>query len=397
MIPLELGNIRLSTEELAYLRTACPYLNEPYLRFLSTFRLKPSDQVSVSFTPDADPASSFGDIHMDIKGRWVDTILYEIPLLALTSEAYFKFCDTDWTYKCQEEKAYSKGVKLLGHGCIFSEFGTRRRRDYHTQDLVMAGLKRAASQEKSGKLSGTSNVHFAMKHDLSPVGTVAHEWFMGIAAFTNDYEHASETALEYWVGCFGAGVLGIALTDTFGTRVFLNAFKRSIPAYTTAAEGSVATLPSAAANSTISTTDNLSETKPPLHAPIPSHHSTNGMQPSYAQVFNGVRQDSGDPEGFVKMMRHFYDGLGIKDKKTIVFSDSLNIELCLEYKQAAEEAGFQPTFGVGTFLTSEFETCFRREDVIDLALDNTMKQKDLLILIIQMISQTRPPARSQIL
>ena len=54
------------------------------------------------------------------------------------------------------------------------------------------------------------------------------------------------------------------------------------------------------------------------------------------------------------MMRDFYDSEGITDKKTIVFSDSLNIELCLEYMQAAEEAGFIPTFGIGTFLTSEY-------------------------------------------
>lgn len=56
---------------------------------------------------------------------------------------------------------------------------------------------------------------------------------------------------------------------------------------------------------------------------------------------------------FVKMVRDFYDQHGITDKKTIVFSDSLNIQLCLEYKTIAEEAGFVPVFGVGTFLTSK--------------------------------------------
>jgi hypothetical protein len=99
---------------------------------------------------------------------------------------------------------------LLENGCIFSEFGSRRRRDYHTQDLVMQGLCRAAEEGKrqgwKGVLSGTSNVHFAMKYSVTPIGTVAHEWFMAIAAITNDYENANELALRYWLGCFGEGV-----------------------------------------------------------------------------------------------------------------------------------------------------------------------------------------------
>lgn len=66
-----------------------------------------------------------------------------------------------------------------------------------------------------------------------------------------------------------------------------------------------------------------------------------------------MRQDSGDPLYFVKMLREFYDREGIKDRKTIVFSDSLNVEHCLEYRVIAEEAGFQPIFGVGTYLTSK--------------------------------------------
>lgn len=354
---LELGNITLSSEEFRYLKTTCTYLNDPYLRFLSAFRFRPSEQVKLTFTAsgNTEGAGERGDLHLTVDGLWIDTILYEIPLLALVSEAYFKFCDRDWNHEGQEEKAYRKGIQLLEHGCIFSEFGSRRRRDYHTQDLVIQGLKRAAEESKrnqnAGRFSGSSNVHFAMKHDIPPVGTVAHEWFMGIASTTNDYEHASETALRYWVGCFGEGVLGIALTDTFGTPTFLNAFKKPVPRFTIAANGVASTLSSAAA-STIPSTQSLAETKPPLKAPIPEDAADRREERSYAQVFSGVRQDSGDPKNFVRMMREFYDSEGIKDKKTIVFSDSLNIEKCLEYKQAAEEAGFQPTFGVGTFLTS---------------------------------------------
>jgi nicotinate phosphoribosyltransferase len=174
--------------------------------------LRPAEQIIIKFTPvnDTGSDSDFGDLEYTIRGLWVNTILYEIPLLALTSEAYFKFCDTDWDYEGQEEKAYDKGCTLLEHGCIFSEFGSRRRRSYHTHDLVMKGLCRAAEHGRKniwkGSLTGSSNVHFAMKYGVNPVGTVAHEWYMTIAAYTNNYEAANEMGLRYWVGCFGEGV-----------------------------------------------------------------------------------------------------------------------------------------------------------------------------------------------
>ena len=143
-------------------------------------------------------------------GHWVETILYEIPLLALTSEAYFKFCDKDWSHDGQVEQAREKASRLLEYGCTFSEFGSRRRRDYRTQEMVIEGLKQAqdtgASRGHSGKLTGTSNVHFAMRFGIAPIGTVAHEWFMGVAAVTNSYGNATEAALSYWVGTFGEGV-----------------------------------------------------------------------------------------------------------------------------------------------------------------------------------------------
>jgi len=347
----------VSEEELNFLKNTCPYLNAQYLHFLSTFRLKPSQQLKLSFqcANDTGSDSDVGDFHIHTEGLWLDTILYEIPLLALVSEAYFKFVETDWSHEGQVEKAYQKGRGLLEGGCIFSEFGSRRRRDYHTQDLVLQGLRRAADEGSKagwkGKLSGTSNVHFAMKHGLVPVGTVAHEWFMGVAAITNNYESANEIALEYWTATFGAGVLSIALTDTFGTPTFLRAFKKQIPRVTTAIPGGGTTLASAGDTTNNDAVETMSSTKPPIQAP---YDGNAGSQQTYADVFAGVRQDSGDPLDFIKMMRDFYDEQGIKDKKTIVFSDSLNLELCFKYKAAAEAAGFQPTFGVGTFLTSEY-------------------------------------------
>jgi nicotinate phosphoribosyltransferase len=312
-------------------------LNKPYLDFLRELRLNPREQVVASFTPDKDTGSDkdVGEVNLVIRGLWVETILYEIPLLALTSEAYFLFMDTDWTYDGQEDKAYGKGMRLLEAGCIVSEFGTRRRRDYHTQALVFRGLVKAKKEGERrglpGQISGTSNVHLAMRFGIPPIGTVAHEWFMGVAAITGNYETATKTALSYWVGCFGEGVLGIALTDTFGTPVFLRAFCQPIPTIGEAVRGG------------------LSTSEPPSELPV------NGIKAkTFAQVFTGVRQDSGDPANFVRMMREFYDKEGITEQKTIVFSDSLNIDLCLEYQKISEEAGFKCTFGVGTFFTNDF-------------------------------------------
>ncbi|KAL5400864.1 hypothetical protein PMIN03_012019 [Paraphaeosphaeria minitans] len=348
----KLEHISLSDEEYKFLKSTCHYLNDQYLRFLSNFRLRPSKQLKLVFKPMNDTGSDddLGDFSIQTEGLWVETILYEIPLLALVSEAYFKFVDKDWSHAGQVEKAYEKGSKLLQGGCIFSEFGTRRRRDYHTQDLVLQGLCRAeadgAPKGWQGKLTGTSNVHFAMKHGLTPIGTVAHEWFMGVAAITNNYEQANRIGLEYWMSTFGEGVLSIALTDTFGTPAFLRAFKEPIPEPTTAAT----TLSSAAAT-TNPDVQTLVRTEPPIQA---GSGGATKRRRTYAEVFTGVRQDSGDPLDFVKMMRQFYDEQGIKAKKTIVFSDSLNIDLCLKYKAAAEKEGFQPTFGVGTFLTNDY-------------------------------------------
>jgi nicotinate phosphoribosyltransferase len=335
---IELGNIALSNDELRFLQTTCTYLNKPYLDFLKEFRLNPREQVIATFTAANDTGSDddVGEVNLLVKGSWVDTILYEIPLLALTSEAYFRFVDTDWTYDGQEEQAYAKGMRLLEAGCVVSEFGTRRRRDYHTQALVFRGLVKAKKEGErtrlTGQISGTSNVHLAMRFGIPPIGTVAHEWFMGVAAITGNYETATKTALSYWVGCFGEGVLGIALTDTFGTPVFLKAFSQQIPAIASPKKEA------------LSDGVTKSETSP----------SRLTKAKTFAEVFTGVRQDSGDPANFVKIMREFYDKEGIKETKTIVFSDSLNIDLCLEYKRISEEAGFKCTFGVGTFFTNDF-------------------------------------------
>lgn len=317
----KLGDIRISQAEISWLEKACPYFGSDYLKFLGNLQLRPVEQVGIQFgnTTEVD-GQEYGDIDLAIHGLWTETILYEIPLLALISEAYFKFVDKDWTHDDQIEMAKEKGLRLLEAGVVFSEFGSRRRRDLHTHILVMTGLTAAAAEATKngwhGKLSGTSNVHLAMQFDVSPVGTVAHEWFMGIAALTNDYAQANEAALQYWIATYGPGTLGIALTDTFGTPDFLRAFSQPVPRRL------------------------LKEQE---------HAMT------YAEAFIGVRQDSGDPIDFVKLMQEYYTDNKIKDKKTIIFSDSLDVAKCIKYKAATDAAGLTPSFGVGTHFTNDFQ------------------------------------------
>lgn len=134
----------------------------------------------------------------------------------------------------------------------------------------------------------------------------------------------------------------------------MKAFNKPIPSFTSAISGASSTLPSPQASNGVPQHDNLSYIDPPISAPKDgSVNPAHVQHETFAQCFAGVRQDSGSPAEFVKLMRRFYDDVGIKDKKTIVFSDSLNVDKCLELKALAEEQGFQPSFGVGTFFTSK--------------------------------------------
>jgi len=72
-----------------------------------------------------------------------------------------------------------------------------------------------------------------------------------------------------------------------------------------------------------------------------------------ARKCSGVRQDSGDPIAFVpRIVRHYKEHNVDPKDKTIVFSDSLNVDRCLELKNWADKHGIKSSFGVGTFFTS---------------------------------------------
>jgi len=253
-----------------------------------------------------------GDLEIEFKGLWAETILYETPAMAIVSEAYFLHVDTDWNLDGQEELAFQKGKTMYEAGIALSEFGTRRRRSYDAQHLVMQGLIRAhhdRAESVSGALAGTSNVHFAHKYDLKPIGTIAHEWTMGIGAYRG-YERANLDALEMWEQVYPTTVsneLHIALTDTFTSAVFFKDFARN---------------------------------------------------PGLALRWRGVRQDSGDPIAFIHQARSAYEDIGIDhSQKLVVFSDGLKMDRCLQIKKVADQVGFKlAAFGVGTWLTNDFKS-----------------------------------------
>ncbi|KAJ8521135.1 hypothetical protein ONZ45_g2123 [Pleurotus djamor] len=297
------SDIRLTEEEYDWLKETCPYFTSEYLEYLAKYRFKP-EQVRITYTP-VSPDGLRGSVDIDINGPWVETILWEVPLMACLCEIYFQVVDTDWSLEGQAELAYDKAKALIEGGCVFSDFGTRRRRSYEVHDIVVENLVRAANDLHAthpGRLTGTSNLYLAKKHNINPIGTIAHEWFMGLGALKG-YADANKLALELWEEVY-PDALHVALTDTFSTQAFFASF---------------------------------------------------GTDPERARKWTGLRQDSGDPFAFAPRAKEMYERLGVDTReKLIVYSDSLNVERCLKLKKQCDDIGFQCSFGIGTHLTNDF-------------------------------------------
>ena len=191
-------------------------------------------------------------------------------------------------------KTLEKAETLKKLAVNFAEFGTRRRHSYRVQNLVMEAL----TQNKNSTFIGSSNVHFAMKYGVKPIGTHAHEWFMFHAA-EYGFKMANELALEHWVDVY-RGDLGVALSDTYTTDVFFQQFDKK-----------------------------------------------------FAKLFDGVRHDSGDPLEFADKTIAHYQRHGINPLfKYIIFSDGLNLEKVEEITNYCK-GKIGVSFGIGTNLTND--------------------------------------------
>ncbi|NNM59246.1 MAG: nicotinate phosphoribosyltransferase [Legionellales bacterium] len=283
-----LCSLRLSRDELEYL-SEISFLKIDFIEFLRIFQLNPE---FVSVTTD-------GEFAITIKGPWLHTILFEVPILAIVSEVFYRNTQLDPDYKEGKKRLRDKVAFLKQQagvdGFRFTEFGTRRRFSAQWQEHIILGLR----DELRENLVGTSNVFYAKKFGLKPTGTMAHEYLQACQSLGPRLAYSQKFALEKWADEY-RGELGIALSDVYG----MDAFIRDFDLY-------------------------------------------------FCKLFDGARHDSGDPfEWGEKLLAH-YQKLGIDSKtKTFVFSDGLSFDLAVQLFNQ-----FHPRvnalFGIGTYLTND--------------------------------------------
>lgn len=289
--------LRFTEDELDYL-DGIPWIKGSYINFLRLWQPRFED-FEISTNADCGLA-------IETKGTWLNTSMYEIPTLAIVNEVYFRMAyDYNELLDSFNERLEAKFQKVkdnfwyLG---VFSEFGLRRRLSEEAHELVVGKFSHLNdTMHSASKFIGTSNVYLAKKFGVTPVGTMAHEWIMGVGQGNPKHNPAYSNwyALDAWVKEYGV-LNGIALTDTITTDCFLKDFRLT-----------------------------------------------------YATLFSGVRHDSGDPIAWGEKMVKHYESLGIDPMtKTLLFSDSLNFEkaneIWMHFHRKAKVA-----FGIGTYMAND--------------------------------------------
>ena len=286
-----LCTLRFRKDELDYLRSI-RFIKNDYVEFLRLWR-PIREYVTTELSKD-------GELSIIIDGPLFSAMQFEIHLLEIVNEVYFRMSyDYDTLLRSAEEKLNAK-IEALNNGTYtfkFAEFGCRRRLSREWQDVVV----RRFSTE-TDKCIGTSNVYLAMKYNLTPIGTYAHEFvqmYQGIdrypLAYTNHY------AMRDWYDEYD-GDNGTALTDTITTDLFLMDFNRSM-----------------------------------------------------VNNYNGVRHDSGDPyEWGEKIIKH-YESYGVDPRtKLLLFSDGLDFDRAQKLYDYFKDRA-KVSFGIGTFCSND--TC----------------------------------------
>lgn len=276
--------LALTQDEYKWFKDKCKYLKPWYFEYLKNYRFNPNE---VKIVQDS-------DFSLIVRGPWHSTIMWEVPLLATSSDLYFKMVDKNWTRDGQVEKINQKATILSYNDCKVSDMSTRRRRDFETQDMVVEEMK------KYPCFVGTSNPYLAMKYDVIPIGTMSHQWTQAMQALES-IRHCNYYAMHNWIRVFGTS-LGTMLTDTVTTNCFLKDFN-----------------------------------------------------PRFSNLFAGTRNDSGDEFEYVDKLVKHYNGFKIQPmSKNIIFSNSLTVAKAVAIRKYCE-GKINAAFGVGNHLGNDFQ------------------------------------------
>lgn len=292
----DLCKLRFREDELAYLR-GLRFMKSDFVDFLGLFQFN-EKYIEVKSSAASGSAGSCG-LEISIRGPWLHTILYEIPVLAIVSEVYFRRTqpNPDLDEGRRRLKAKIGQVRALEPGFVFriSDYGTRRRFSRAWHEEVIETFKRDIPE----RFAGTSNVWLAMKHGVTPLGTMAHEYMQACQALGPRLRDSQVFAFDVWAKEY-RGDLGIAIADTYGTEAFLRDFDMY-----------------------------------------------------FCKLFDGARHDSGDP--FVwgeRMIEHYQKNRVDPRTKTLIFSDQLSVPTSIRIAQRFQGRALT-SFGIGTNLTND--------------------------------------------
>ena len=286
-----LCGLRFRPDELDYLRS-WRFMKSDFVDLLGLFQL---DERFIEIAPIA---GSGREIDISMRGPWLHTILFEVPILAIVSEVYFRATHPNAPLAEGRRRLAEKIGRINGVAdpeFRIADYGTRRRFSQTWQEEVVRTLKESIG----AKFVGTSNVDLARRHGLTPLGTMAHEYLQACQAVGPRLRDSQVFAFNTWAREY-RGDLGIALSDVCGMEAFLRDFDLF-----------------------------------------------------FCKLFDGVRHDSGDPfEWGEKLIAH-YQKMRIDPRtKTMVFSDSLNVPLAIRLFEHFR-GRMHTAFGIGTNLTND--------------------------------------------